>query len=162
MSIKELAEKELQLNLIVTSLKGTIEEIEAQIFKLQLPEEFKNLHFEYAELSCENVEAIKRGIFLYWFSISEPLFLTGINEIDKVANTKIIRNIENLIHTDKFDEELSWMLSYYKGWDYIFDDYKNHEKFYATLLSSNNPLPKIIKKKMANRGLMGEYWRSLN
>ncbi|WP_291134373.1 hypothetical protein [Flavobacterium sp. UBA7663] len=162
MSIQKLAEKELQLNSIVISLKGTIEEKEAQIFELKLPEEFKKLHFEYAELSNENVEAIKRGLFLYWFSLSEPMFLTGICEIDQVANRKIITNIEKIIDADKIDYELSWMLSYYKEWDWIFDNYKSDEKFYNALLSSNVSLPKINKGQMLDRGLMGKYWNSLN
>jgi len=162
MSIQKLAEKEHQLNLIVTSLKGTIEEKEAQIFKLKLPEEFKKLHFEYAEFSNENIEAIKRGLFLYWFSLSEPMFLTGIFEIDKVANEKIIKNIEKIIDADKIDYELSWMLSYYKEWDWIFENYKSHKKFYTGLLSSNVSLPKINKEQMLNRGLMGNYWNSLD
>jgi len=162
MSIQKLAEKEHQLHLIVTSLKGTIKEKEAQIFKLKLPEEFKKLHFEYAEFSNDNIEAIKRGLFLYWFSLSEPMFLTGIFEIDKVANEKIIKNIEKIIDTDKIDYELSWMLSYYKEWDWIFENYKSYKKFYTALLSSNVSLPKINKELMLNRGLMGNYWNSLD
>ncbi|RZJ99912.1 MAG: hypothetical protein EOO46_21580 [Flavobacterium sp.] len=162
MSIHKLAEKELRLNLIVTSLKGTIEEKEAQILKLELPAEFKKIHFEYAEYSNENIEAIKRGLFLFWFSHSEPMFLTGICEIDEVANGKIIKNIEKILDADKMDFELSWMLSYYKEWDWIFANYQSHEKFYTALIRSNVLLPKINKEQMFNRGLMGKYWNSLN
>jgi hypothetical protein len=162
MSIEELSVRELNLNLIVTSMKGTIEEKEAQIMELKLPEEFKKIHQEYTKLSIENTEALKRALFLHWFSISEPFFLTGMNELDSIAKLEIIKIIDHLVANDKIDSELNWMLCYYREWDFIFEEYKNYKDFYRALMNSNSSIPKIKNREMSNRGIMGVYWNSLN
>lgn len=156
MNIDELTEKENQLYLKVSSLNGTIEEKLEQIIELGISKEYKVIHQKYAELSSENMEALKRGLFINWFSVTEPTFITGINELDENAEEKIIEEVNERIKNKTVDCELNWMLNYYKNWDYAFS------KFEKIMSVENTELPKIEKQEMESRGQMGIYWNSIN
>ena len=163
MIIDELTKIENELYLKVYSLNGTIEEKHEQITKLGISNEYKIIHQKYAELSSENIEALKRGLFINWFAVSEPTFLTGIAELDENAEEKIIKEINERIKNRTVDFELNWMLNYYKNWDYAFAKFAKYELFYAKIMSNEEiEMPKIDKQKMENRGQMGIYWNSLN
>ena len=118
MNINELTKKETELYLKVCSLNGTIEEKIEQVTKLGISNEYKIIHQKYAELSSENIEALKRGLFLNWFAVSEPTFLTGVAEFNEYAQEKIIKEINEGIKNQTIDFELNWMLNYYKNWEY--------------------------------------------
>lgn len=163
MNINELTKKETELYLKVCSLIGTIEEKNEQVTKLGISNEYKIIHQKYAELSSENIEALKRGLFINWFAVSEPTFLTGIAELDEYAQEKIIKEINERIKKQTIDFELNWMLNYYKNWDYVFSKFSKYDFFYAKITSNEEiEIPKIDKQKMENRGQMGIYWNSLN
>ena len=163
MNIEELSKKETELYQKVCSLVGTIEEKQNQIVKLGISKEYKLIHQKYAELCAENIEALKRGLFITWYSISEPTFLTGINELDENAEENIVKEINERIKNNTLDFELNWMVGYYKDWDYIFEKYYKFEHFKNRIISKvKTELPKIEKLKMENRGQMGIYWNSLN
>jgi hypothetical protein len=163
MNINELTEKENELYLKLCSLNGTIEEKLNQISKLGISNEYLIIHKKYAELSAENIEALKRGLFISWFAVSEPTFLTGIDNLEENAQEKIVKEINERMKNQTIDFELNWMLSYYKTWDYAFKKFKKYEHFYAKIKSNEEiEMPKIDKQKMENRGQMGIYWNSLN
>jgi len=163
MNIEELTNKETELYQKVCSLIGTIEEKQNQIVELGISKEYKLIHQKYAELCAENIEALKRGLFITWFSVSEPTFLTGINELDENAEENIVKEINERIKNNALDSELNWMINYYKDWDYIFKEYSKYEFFKTRIMSKvRTELPKIQKQKMENRGQMGNYWKSLN
>ncbi len=163
MIIDELTKKEIELYSKVRSLNGTIEEKNEQITKLGISNEYKIIHQKYAELSSENIEALKRGLFINWFVISEPSFLTGIVELDEIAQEKIIKEVNEKIKNQTLDVELDWMLNYYKTWDYAFEKFAKYEHFYSKIKCNEDiGLPRIEKQKMENRGQMGIYWSSLN
>jgi hypothetical protein len=163
MILDELTEKENELILKVRSLNGTIEEKYHQIKETGITTQYKTVHQKYAELCSENIEALKRGLFISWFSVSEPTFLTGIDELDENAQEKIVKEINERIKNQTVDFELNWMLDYYKTWDYAFTKFAKYELFYAKIMSNEEiEMPKIDKQKMENRGQMGIYWNSLN
>ena len=163
MSIDELAERESQLYLKVSTLNGTIEEKLEQIIELGISKEYKIIHQKYAELSSENLEALKRGLFINWFAVVEPTFLTGINELDENAKENIIKETNERIKNDNLDSELNWMLNYYKSWDFVFTKFVKYDFFNSRIISKDETeLPKIEKQEMESRGQMGIYWSSLN
>lgn len=163
MIIDELTKIETELYLKVCSLNGTIEEKHEQVTKLGISKEYKIIHQKYAELSSENIEALKRGLFINWIAVSEPTFLTGIAELDENAQEIIIKEINERIKNQTVDFELNWMLNYYKDWDYAFAKFAKNEFFYDKIMSNKEiEMPKIDKQKMENRGQMGIYWNSLN
>lgn len=163
MIIDELTKIETELYLKVCSLNGAIEEIHEQITKLGILNENKTIHQKYAELSSDNIDELKRGLFINWFAVSEPTFLIGIDELDENAQENIIKEINERIKNQTADFELNWMLNYYKNWNYSFAKFAKYEFFYAKIMSNEEiELPKIDKQKMANRGQMGIYCNSLN
>ena len=120
--------------------------------------EYKNVHKEYAKMSDKDIESLKRGLFIQWYSITEPNYLTGISELDEKSELKIILELKNWIDKNKTDNELNCMLNYYMEWDYVFEKFKNIMEFKKTenLVNLSN-----IKLKMIDRGQMGIYWNSI-
>ena len=157
MNLEELSNKELELSESVETFDGKIN----QDYLIILNAEFNNIFDQYSLLS--NLEALKRGLFLIWYNVSEPEFLNGISELNQLSKNRIINLIENLILQNRIDHELDWMLSYYKNWDYIFEPFKSNNSFYNYLVNSETEFPEDIDKEcMMKRGLMGKYWNSLN
>jgi hypothetical protein len=124
---------------------------------------YRQVHKDYSDLSKENVEALKRGLFLQWYALTEPSYLTGIDDIDQDAETIIIDIIEEHICNNTLDNELKWMLNYYATWDFVFDRFNNRKglaQFVAN--KTDNLFPtKVDREAMKKRGQMGQYWNSL-
>lgn len=163
MIIDELTKKENELIIKIHSVNGTIEDKYLKLTELGIPNDYKAIHKKYAELSAENIEALKRGLFINWFSVTEPTFLTGIDKLDEDAEEKIVKEINERIKNKTIDFELKWMINYYKTWDYTFAKFAKYDFFYAKIMSNEEmEMPKIDIKKMENRGQMGIYWSSIN
>ncbi len=159
MILTDLANKEKELHNFTIDLykekgnsdsKGlTLDEIYA---------EYKNVHKEYAKMSDKDIESLKRGLFIQWYSMTEPNYLTGIAELNKKSELKIITELKNRIDQNKTDNELKWMLNHYLEWDFVFERFKNIAEFEKdkNVIELTN-----IKLKMVNRGQMGIYWNSI-
>ncbi len=126
--------------------------------------EYRKVHQTYADLSESDIEALKRGLFIQWYAMTEPNYLTGINDIDNQAGEKIIQVLNKTISAGSFDAELVWMLNYYFNWSFAFEIYKNFREFDQRLINDeNNKLPETIDREaMEQRGQMGIYWNSLS
>ncbi|MDQ3534286.1 MAG: hypothetical protein M3421_01505 [Bacteroidota bacterium] len=72
----------------------------------------------------QDIEALKRGLFIQWYALAEPNYLTGIADVDEQAESKIIHLLSEVIINGNVDEELCWMLDYYPAWDWIFEGMK--------------------------------------
>lgn len=160
MTTEQLAKAEMELCSKVLELyeKEQSEKLES-IFAT-----YKEIHKRYSDLAKEQDEALKRGLFIQWYSITEPNFLTGINEIDEKAEENIIDIIEEKIQEKSLDNELKWMLNYYANWEFVFERFKNRQGL-AELISNRKDIPNnliIDKIEMNKRGQMGKYWNSLN
>lgn len=125
--------------------------------------EYRKIHQEYAELSLTNMEALKRGLFIQWYALAEPNFLTGISDLEETAENKIIQTLNDLIDAGGADDELTWMLNYYARWSWIFERLTSFKGFSSAIVNEqNNQLPvRIDREAMAQRGQMGTYWNSL-
>ncbi len=110
-----------------------------------------------------NLEALKRGLFLLWYSTLEPIWLTGIGELDKKSEERIIKILDGRLKSESADYELDWMLNYYSHWDYIFERFSCFQNFQEKLKSEyKTKLPEELDRKaMEQRGQMGIYWNSL-
>ena len=124
---------------------------------------YKQVHKQYAELAHKELEALKRGLFIQWYALTEPSYLTGIGDIDEQAEIKIINLIDEKIGSNTLDSELTWMLNYYATWDYVFEGFHTFSNLKAFLVNAKSSLPeKIEGNRMEKRGQMGKYWNSLN
>jgi len=163
MTIEQLAEKESDLYSIVLDLnkekqtQETIEKLKNVFIS------YRQIHKLYADLADKQDEALKRGLFIQWYAITEPADLTGICELDEQAELNIINLLESKIQTDSVDNELKWMLNYYASWDFVFDRFKKFtglKNFVQNRTEEYFP-SKIDRISMATRGQMGIYWNSL-
>jgi hypothetical protein len=163
MTTDELAIKELELYNIVIGLAGTIEEKYGVIKSLGIFDQYQLIHQVYASLSENNLEALKRALFLTWYSRTEPSFLTGIEELHMESEAKVIKVVDNRISQHTTDYELDWMIDYYSTWDFAFENIGAYNEFQSRLRRTEKlKWPKYLDNEaMKGRGQMGIYWNSV-
>lgn len=155
MDINELAVIEIELYFKVILLEGTLEAKVKQIHQLGIFDTYKEIFNQYSLLSKINSEALKRGFFLLWYSKLEPPYYTGIGELDKDCEEKIIRILNKRVKNNIADYELDWMISYYSNWDYLFDDFNQYAEFQNKLKNKLELPSKIDPLEMGLRGQVG-------
>ena len=159
MTLIELANKEIDLySNVINIYDGKTSSLIPNLTLKEIYEEYAKVHNEYSKLSHKNIEALKRALFIQWYSITEPNYLTGINELDEKTERKIIADLKNIIDRNETDEELMWMLNYYMNWDFVFDRFKDIVEFKIIVRENIVGKPKI---KTDERGQMGIYWKSI-
>ncbi|MCU7552850.1 hypothetical protein OCK74_27270 [Chitinophagaceae bacterium LB-8] len=162
MNLVELANRERELYEVVTSLQGTMEEKIKQLKERGVFEEYRRIHQQYAQLHNQETEALKRGLFLTWYSTVEPPCFTGIKELDSAAENQIISTLDRQLEQGIIDYELDWMLSYYANLEFAFERFKGYESLQKKLQNPPLELPRHIDNEgMLKRGQMGLYWNSL-
>ncbi len=83
---------------------------------------YSNLHLQYLELydnssdSEVKLEALKRLIFLNWYSLVEPGYLTGVGTLDLATVSQSYSRLNDLMMKNGLDKEFKWMLSAYACW----------------------------------------------
>jgi hypothetical protein len=134
---------------------------------VQLWEEYREIHKEYAILSDFNLEALKRGVFIQWYAWSEPSQLSGIGLLDSHSMRRVLMALNRRISKGELDDEFKWMLCHYiKVMEIPFE-------MDADLTALQNLLPankvaemvypaKIDREHMETRGGMGHYWNSMS
>jgi hypothetical protein len=163
MTNKELAEKENHLHSIVIDIYYNGENTKSKEILEDVFVYYNKIFTEYVNLANTDDEALKRSLFIQWYSISEPNYLTGIPELDSETEIRLCEILENKIKNNLLDSELKWMLNYYAIWDYIYERFEKFIEINKFIKNRNEEhLPKINKKEMENRGQMGEYWNSLS
>jgi hypothetical protein len=164
MSIDELGTKELELYSRVSDFQGTLEDKCEQLANSRITEEYRQIHSAYSQLAYDNIEALKRGLFITWDALTEPSWLTGIGELDFESERLIAKLSNELIRKQELDSELQWMLDYYSTWDFVFERFKEYELFYRRATNKSGfELPESIDRDfMSTRGQMGSYFNSLN
>jgi hypothetical protein len=103
MNLQDLANREIELYKIVTSLDGTMEEKTRQLEKNGVFERYKEIHKTYAELHKQDLEALKRGLFLTWYALVEPPCFTGIKDLDAEAENRIMHTLERRLRKNLTD-----------------------------------------------------------
>lgn len=162
MTIKELAHKETELCSLVASINETMEERYKQLEYSGIFEDYRKIHQEYAKRNKTDSEALKRGLFLYWYSQTEPACYTGLENLDPKASEAIIHTLDRRLNKNISDYELDWMLSYYSSFEFVFERFKNYQSFYSRLTECKTEMPDSIdREEMSTRGQMGMYWNSL-
>lgn len=163
MSIQELAKRENDLYFKVIDLYSQVQTLETDELLKDIFIDYKTVHQLYSELASYDIEALKRALFIQWYALSEPNYLTGISGLDEEIENKVLNNLNAFIDNNKIDYELTWMLNYYASWNWIFDRLNAFKGFDKRIVNDqNNKLPDTIDKEaMESRGQMGQYWNSL-
>ncbi len=157
MTIEELAKKEIELYYKVIEIyKNNLKVGLDNIYNL-----YKDIHWHYSVLAKYDDEALKRGLFIQWYSLTEPGYATGIGLLDEIAEIKIIDIIESKIQKNDIDSELNWMLNYYANWDFVFEKFESFPALTEFISNRMDTTFKFNKVEMSQRGQMGEYFNSL-
>jgi hypothetical protein len=126
--------------------------------KLNSVKNEKELMSKYNELfelyhSNDDLESVKRSLFLQWYAVSEPLELTGMPDFDESIQRSNLKRIGEIIKNNNYDDEMIYMLKHY---------YEITEWYFSGL---GIYLNKINENKSRNsykkRGVMGVYWESI-
>ena len=165
MTIEQLANAEMELHSTVLDIYSAKQSEELNerlktVFAL-----YRQVHISYALLAKEQDEALKRGLFIQWYSMTEPSYISGIDQLDEEAEHNIIDALEEKIQNNTLDSELNWMLNYYANWDFVFERFNNRKGLVEFISHKTDRLPpglEIDKADMKKRGQMGDYWNSLD
>jgi hypothetical protein len=163
MKIKELANKEEELCSKVEDLYHHPQTEGNNKALLEIFNQYRLIHQQYADLAEQDDEALKRGIFIQWYAMTEPDYLTGIGELNRQAKIDILNLINKKLQKGTIDDEFKWMLDYYLDWEWVFEPFKDYPYLEKAMINRNYNLPESINRQaMKQRGQMGKYWNSLN
>ncbi|WP_149867197.1 hypothetical protein [Solirubrum puertoriconensis] len=144
-----------------------MEDMGAQLEQRGIFDHYRAIHQAYAQLSSAQTdqEALKRALFIQWYSLAEPSCFTGIGLLDAEAELLVLTQLDALLQTGTADAELVTMLQYYAYWDYAFN--RAEFQHLVTLqtcireyMGANvcPTAPPLRIHDMPNRGQMGFYW----
>jgi hypothetical protein len=174
--LDKLSAREIQLYDAVCNIDGLLQDQPEKIDSLNIFDEYIDIHKTYAASAETNPEALKRAIFIQWYSYSEPSALTGIpggggpfdgdKQLDRKTEIYILHLLNNLIPNNQLDTELMWMLCYYGIWEEYFTFFPEFETMtHLQWFISNTeryPYPKKAStENFKSRGQMGLYWISI-
>jgi len=164
MNIEDLANQELELLNQTLELVGTIEEKNDKVVYFGIGTKYQRIHEEYSRLANSELEALKRGLFIMWYALTEPSCYTGIVILNSEAENRLLKVLDRRLKRDITDYELDWMLDYYSNWDFVFERFIEFKHLQDRLKRSEKiDLPnQINREEMSQRGQMGRYWNSLN
>lgn len=176
-TLRSLADQELALYHRVQALAGTIDAIHEQLIISNISEEYLQVHRTYLHLAAAapaaatRLEALKRLVFLAWYSMNEPAFNSGLGYYDPDLQRSSYALLEaHLATTAPLDPELHWMLVHYAAfWD---DDLLPAItglplSTISAFIAAKDPAVYLVPERqlppgtMAHRGQLGLYWQSL-
>jgi hypothetical protein len=164
--LEELAAAEAELERVVTSIEGTIEEKDSQLRERGVYRRYADVFSRYIaafESNPGDLEPLKRAAFLAWYELTEPPCFSGVGELPADARHSVMKLLER--HTSNLDSEFRWMLAYYfEIAPFAFPDLGSHAGVRGVLESTDAEAwlaDATAKDRMSGRGLMGEYWLSV-
>lgn len=171
LTLGALAGWEAAIQASIGGAKGTLEDRDAQIARSGLYGEYPAVVGSYFELTDRAddpgaaLEALKRSLFLTWYSMVEPAPLTGIPVLSEALIRSIFAQLEGVLREGRGDDELRWMLSWYASvFDYPFEFYRVGalvERFIAGTDARAWEAHRDQRARFETRGLLGAYWLSL-
>ena len=168
MNLSALAHWESAVLASIAGATGTIDERDAQITRSGLYAEYPTIFGSYLELARDShdgataLEALKRSVFLAWWSSNAPPVETGLAELPESEVRELMAVLEHAIHTGAVDEELRLMLAWYREtFGYPFDHYgpvRPLDEFIGDLSSNDVRERGAAGIRRHDRGQLGRYW----
>lgn len=163
MNIESITSQENNLLNLIHQYKGKMAAMTDEMQKDGIFQRYAIIHKAYVQTAINenNVEALKRAIFIQWYSLSEPSCFSGIYELDENGEKQALDMLEKLVEEDKVDSEFESMLFHYNA---VCDiTFLKNIKLKQSLdrISEQDSIQKLSKYSFENRGQMGEYWRSV-
>ena len=140
---------------------GYIEERDSYMKEHGLYDAWGEIYKKYVELAQQgDLEGLKRALFYAWYQLSEPGWLSGINELPDSRTLIVVNLLEARLDQGIQDQELEYMLPYYMS---VCSYYL--ERFYplpnierASSKNSDDARNQAGRSDWTHRGQMGAYW----
>jgi len=173
-TLATLAAREHALCTYTASLRGTLEAKMQQLEEAGVFAAYDEIYTEYlvvyqatAEVA-EKLEALKRLVFLSWYGLLEPSFISGIGAMSEAGIRTTYVWLDEYLRRPELDAELHWMLSFYASWEYLLPPFSEPQlpalaAFVAGVAPTVGHVPAHPWPwpAMDNRGQMGHYWQSI-
>ncbi len=120
---------------------------------------WREVHSTYAE-QAEVDEALKRALFIQWYAHAEARYVTGIGELDQVAEERVVSLVAERLRRadpDLLEAELRHMVAWYRHW---FEPPLSAIPDPAAPPTPEDPPCRMIEST-TGRGSMGQYWARL-
>jgi hypothetical protein len=171
LSLAALANWEAAVLASIHGATGTPEERDAQITRSGMYAEYPAIFNTYLELvtlgddPAAVLEALKRAVFLAWYSFKEPSFDSGIAELPESAVRDLMDALDRAIAGGRTDGELQWMLAWYADqFGYVFEHFgpvRRLEGFIDGLSARDAYGHRGEAGQFVGRGQLGAYWKAV-
>lgn len=170
LSLTAIANWELAVLASIAGATGTIEERDAQITRSGLYAEYPAIFAAYHELvldgeDVEALEALKRALFIAWYSFHAPPTVSGIAELPESAIRRLLEALDDAIAAGRVDHELRSMLAWYdRQFGYVFEHFgpvRALPDFIAGADAQQIEALRAEATRHGGRGQLGRYWASL-
>ncbi|AHM61274.1 hypothetical protein D770_15100 [Flammeovirgaceae bacterium 311] len=172
--LRELSEQEFEIYTRIYTSPGSAAELNRLLQQQGIFEHYRQIHAEYVALCSFKTErgvrneALKRAVFLGWYSELEPASFTGLADLWEDKITEAYFALNRVIDKGWVSEELGWMLAHYARWEWIILQHTENRIHAVTgWIKSINPDTAILppgtlpRGVMDNRGLMGLYFKEM-
>jgi hypothetical protein len=164
MTLGDLAIQENKLVQQVMNYNGPIESKSQGLMQSGVFSAYEKLHTHYTDFAIKHsdVEALKRAIFIQWYSLAEPEFNSGIGNLNENVRLQALDEVQRLVLRKEVDLEFAWMLNCYF---HITEFFVTPNERYQDLLKYLESMPVWNPSdgkdySFDNRGQMGIYWQS--
>jgi hypothetical protein len=171
LSLSALANWESAVLASIHGAQGTVEERDAQITRSGMYAEYPAIfstyleHLRMADDAAAVLEALKRLVFLIWYSFKEASVDSGIAELPESGVRAVLQELDAAIMGGRVDAELQWMLTwYYDEFGVVFDQLgpvRSLQPFIADLTTADVLAQRSNTARFAGRGQMGGYWAAV-
>lgn len=151
----------------IRGASGSAEERDAQITRSGMYAEYPAIFGAYLELVHLSgdpdiaLEALKRAVFLTWYSFKEPSIESGIAELPESSVRDVIRSLDSAISGGRTDDELRWMLAWYnRHFGYVFEHFgpvRDLDTFVQDVVL-DDIASYVAASAFTGRGQLGVYW----
>ncbi len=167
MNLNQLNRAEKELLSRVRTIDELIEEKDEQFEATGIFEDYRRIFEQYVLLITDDIdglEALKRAVFLLWFEVAQPSFLSGIRGFSQESGNQAFACLEQYFAAGKVDHELKWMLQhYYVIAEWVFDVRHRTSTELKRMVADHQELflTEAKPEHFVGRGQMGDYWASV-
>lgn len=172
--LDQLSAQELEIYHTVQAAAGTARALNRDLQQQGIFKQYRQIHQAYVALSNFKMEravrneALKRALFLGWYSELEPAAFTGLADLPEDKVTEVYLTLNKVVERGWMNEELAWMLRHYARWGWVILQYTENKlhgvsKLIKAMDTQEMHLPQagIQNSSMDRRGLMGLYFKEV-
>ena len=167
-TLRDLAAWESRVSILVAQADGALEDRDRALERAGLYAEYPAILSGYLALLDDEesaLEALKRAVFLVWYSAIELPVTSGISELPESGVRATLDAIEAACREGRIDEEMRWMLAWYHGVGDTALLRVPGLRAVEDAVAGVDPYawrsaPRSIDV-MQDRGLLGRYWMTL-